>query len=139
MDKYIGNKKSIVEDLEQLMIKKNINNGIFFDAFTGTTNVAQYFKQRGFDIILCDTNSFSKVLGEAYVVNNSFPTFKGILSKLEDESFFDTIQLNEMIEKAVQKIVTDKIFLMNYLEISNFTKKIIPLAKIIYYLNSLEK
>lgn len=138
MDKYIGNKKSIVEDLEQFMVKKNISNGIFFDAFTGTTNVAQYFKQRGFDIILCDTNSFSKVLGETYVVNNSFPTFKGILSKIEDKIFFDIAQLNEMIEKVIQKIVTDKIFLMNYLEVSDFTKNIIPLAKVIYYLNNLD-
>ncbi len=138
MDKYIGNKKSIIEDLEQFMKKKDIKKGVFFDAFTGTTNVAQYFKQRGFDLIISDSNSFSKVLGEAYVVNNSFPTFEYLLPIIEKKYSFNYSIIGDMVDKTTKKIILDKIFPMDYLQASNFAEKIVPLAKVIYFLNNLE-
>lgn len=138
MDKYIGNKKSIVENLEQLMKKKEINNGIFFDAFSGTTNVSQYFKQRGFDIIASDSNSFSKIFGNAYVVNNTFPTYKKLLTYLEiSMGKIDDKVVKSIISKAEKKVVTDKIFQDDYLEKSQFTQNIIPLAKVICYMNDI--
>ena len=139
MDKYLGNKKSIVENIEQLMIKKKIRAGIFFDAFTGTTNVAQYFKQRGFDIITSDSNSFSKVLSDAYIVNNSFPKFEKLIGKIDCslETEKSLIIIEEMIDKTAQKIISDKIFQMDYLQVSDFVREIRPLAKVIYYLNCL--
>lgn len=139
MDKYLGNKKSIVENIEQLMIKKKIRAGIFFDAFTGTTNVAQYFKQRGFDIITSDSNSFSKVLSDAYIVNNSFPKFEKLIGKIDCplETEKSLLIIEEMIDKTAQKIISDKIFQMDYLQVSDFVREIRPLAKVIYYLNCL--
>ena len=139
MDKYLGNKKSIVENIEQLMIKKKIRAGIFFDAFTGTTNVAQYFKQRGFDIITSDSNSFSKVLSDAYIVNNTFPKFEKLMGKIDCslETERSLLIIEEMIDKTAQKIICDKIFQMDYLQVSDFVREIRPLAKVIYYLNCL--
>ena len=139
MDKYLGNKKSIVENIEQLMIKKKIRAGIFFDAFTGTTNVAQYFKQRGFDIITSDSNSFSKVLSDAYIVNNTFPKFEKLMGKIDCslETERSLLIIEEMIDKTAQKIICDKIFQMDYLHVSDFVREIRPLAKVIYYLNCL--
>lgn len=139
MDKYIGNKKSILESLEQLMIKKKISAGLFFDAFSGTTNVAQYFKQRGFDIIVSDCNSFSKVLGEAYIVNNDFPKFD-VLSPTLDFKKSDIFnnKIEKMINKNLKKIISDKIYLMDYIQVSNYVDNIEPLAKIIQYLNDLD-
>ena len=139
MDKYLGNKKSIVENIEQLMIKKKIRAGIFFDAFTGTTNVAQYFKQRGFDIITSDSNSFSKVLSDAYIVNNTFPKFEKLIGKIDGslETEKSLLIIEEMIDKTAQKIISDKIFQMDYLQVSDFVREIRPLAKVIHYLNCL--
>lgn len=139
MDKYLGNKKSIVENIEQLMIKKKIRAGIFFDAFTGTTNVAQYFKQRGFDIITSDSNSFSKVLSDAYIVNNTFPKFEKLIGEIDFplETEKSLLIIEEMIDKTAQKIISDKIFQMDYLQVSDFVREIRPLAKVIYYLNCL--
>ena len=139
MDKYLGNKKSIVENIEQLMIKKKIRAGIFFDAFTGTTNVAQYFKQRGFDIITSDSNSFSKVLSDAYIVNNTFPKFEKLIGKIDCslETEKSLLIIEEMIDKTTQKIISDKIFQMDYLQVSDFVREIRPLAKVIHYLNCL--
>lgn len=139
MDKYLGNKKSIVENIEQLMIKKKIRAGIFFDAFTGTTNVAQYFKQRGFDIITSDSNSFSKVLSDAYIVNNTFPKFEKLIGKIDCslETEKSLLIIEEMIDKTAQKIISDKIFQMDYLQVSDFVREIRPLAKVIHYLNCL--
>ena len=75
MEKYLGNKKSILNGIEEFMLRKEIRSGVFFDAFTGTTNVAQYFKQRGFQIISNDVNPFCYVLQDAYIASNKFPKF----------------------------------------------------------------
>ena len=73
MDKYIGNKKVIVDGIEAFLKKKRIKKGMFIDVFAGTTNVSQYFKQKGYGIICNDINEFSYIFGKVYIENNSFP------------------------------------------------------------------
>ncbi|MRJ47113.1 DNA adenine methylase [Fundicoccus ignavus] len=138
MDKYIGNKKSIIENLEEEMAYRKINSGVFFDAFSGTNNVSQYFKQRGFEIITSDINSFSYALGVAYIENNSFPTFKLLIDKLKIKQVkFIKDEIQELINQVVRRIKNEKIFLENYLDEVNFEENIISLAQVIWYLNNL--
>ena len=79
--RYIGNKAKLLEKLNGLIIKKNINKKglIFCDLFAGTCTVGDYFKDR-FNIIANDTLYFS------YVISNG---------KLKyDKNFFKILGFN---------------------------------------------
>ena len=67
MDKYIGNKKVILCGIDAFLKQKGVRNGLFIDVFAGTTNVSQYFKQKGYSIICNDINEFSYVFGKVYI------------------------------------------------------------------------
>lgn len=58
--RYLGNKDSIVAEIEQLLIEKCINSDkfIFFDAFCGTGSVADYLKST-FQITINDNLTWS--------------------------------------------------------------------------------
>lgn len=99
MDKYIGNKKVIVDGIESFLKKKRIKNGMFIDAFSGTTNVSQYFKQRGYSIICNDINEFSYALGKVYVENNSFPNFKMLF---ESDEFKNAIINEDEVKNSLE-------------------------------------
>ena len=64
--RYIGSKVKIVNQIEDLIIKLKINknNYTFFDAFSGTATVGNYFKDK-FKIIANDTLYSSYVLTQA--------------------------------------------------------------------------
>ena len=136
MEKYIGNKKSILPDIEEFLITKKIQKGIFLDAFSGTTNVGQYFKQRGFDVISNDVNKFCYVLGKTYIENNSFPDFKELLKTIDDSSL-DREEIEEYRKDSLKKIINDKVFQMDYAEKIRYYENILPLCKVINYLNHL--
>lgn len=53
--------------------------GIFIDIFTGTTNVAQHYKKKGYKIIANDFMTYSYVFQQAYIKNNQVPTFNNLL------------------------------------------------------------
>lgn len=138
MDKYIGNKKSILPEIERFMRSKGIVDGVLIDAFSGTTNVAQYFKQKGFSIICNDANAMSYVLGKAYIENNDFPNYLGVTKYIEGTGFkFDEKELLEDIEYVKRKINHDILFSANYYETIKFGEGIKPLAKVLQYLNHL--
>lgn len=138
MDKYIGNKKSILPEIERFMRSKGIVDGLLIDAFSGTTNVAQYFKQKGFNIICNDANVMSFVLGKAYIENNSFPEYIKVLECIEASGFkYNENELLEDIEYVKRKINNDLIFPSNYYETMKFGEGIKPLAKVLQFLNHL--
>lgn len=64
--RYIGNKSKILNQIEQLIIDKNINreNYTFCDAFSGTSTVGNFFKDR-FKIIANDNLYTSYVMSQA--------------------------------------------------------------------------
>lgn len=139
MDKYIGNKKTIVNGIEAFLKKKKIKNGLFIDIFAGTTNVSQYFKQKGYSIICNDINEFSYAFGKVYIENNSFPEFK----KLFSSDVFAEFEINETdccrnLEYIKRKIDGDILFDSFYFEKVNFENGIKPLIKVIQYLNNVD-
>lgn len=73
--RYIGNKAKLLEKLDKLIVKKNINkNGLIFcDLFAGTCTVGDFFKDR-FEVIANDTLYFSYVMsnGKLKYDNNFF-------------------------------------------------------------------
>lgn len=139
MDKYIGNKKVIVDGIEVFLKKKKIKKGMFIDIFAGTTNVSQYFKQKGYSIICNDINDFSYVFGKVYIENNTFPKFERLLSSDE----FTGVDINENdydrnLDYIKRKIEGDKIFGTSYYEKVNFENGIKPLIEVIQYLNNVD-
>lgn len=139
MDKYIGNKKVIVDGIEVFLKKKKIKKGMFIDIFAGTTNVSQYFKQKGYSIICNDINDFSYVFGKVYIENNTFPKFERLLSSDE----FTGVDINENdydrnLDYIKRKIEGDKLFGTSYYEKVNFENGIKPLIEVIQYLNNVD-
>lgn len=139
MDKYIGNKKVIVDGIEAFLKKKKIKKRMFIDIFAGTTNVSQYFKQKGYSIICNDINDFSYVFGKVYVENNTFPKFERLLSSDEFIGFdINENDYDRNLEYIKRKIEGDKLFGTSYYEKVNFETGIKPLIQVIQYLNNVD-
>ena len=82
--KYIGNKKRLLQFIDSVVEKEELpKKGTFIDIFTGTTNVAQYFKKKGYNLITNDFMTYSYVFQKTYIENNYYPTFKKLISELE--------------------------------------------------------
>lgn len=74
--KYIGNKKKLIPFIDDVISKTATKKcKVFCDIFTGTTNVAQHYKRKGFKVISNDIMTYSYVLQMAYIKNNSMPLF----------------------------------------------------------------
>jgi len=78
--KYIGNKQRLLHFIDSVIESENLpQQGIFIDIFTGTTNVAQHYKKKGYRIISNDFMTYSYVFQQAYIKNNQFPKFNSLL------------------------------------------------------------
>lgn len=81
MDKYLGNKAKISEEIfESIKSFTGIQSGVVFDAFSGTTNIGRCFKGHGFDVVSNDINDLSFVLGKCYLENSEYPSFDKLFS-----------------------------------------------------------
>ncbi len=79
--KYIGNKKRLLDFIDSVVEKEKLpKKGTFLDIFTGTTNVAQHYKKKGYKIIANDFMTYVYVFQSAYIKNNSYPKFNKLLS-----------------------------------------------------------
>jgi adenine-specific DNA-methyltransferase len=78
MEKYIGNKSSLLPTLEDFLKNKVPGAKSLSDFFSGTTNVGRYFRARGWSTHSCDTNRFSYVLAHAYLRTTTPPTFSDL-------------------------------------------------------------
>lgn len=139
MDKYIGNKKAIVDGIYDLLVTKGTESGLFIDVFSGTTNVGQYFKQRDFSIVSNDISEMSFVLGKAYIENNSFPKYRRLITTLKKEGFEINIEEQEKSYNYIKrKIDGDKTFSDSYYSEVNYETGITPLLQVLQYLNSVD-
>jgi len=78
--KYIGNKKRLLDFIDTVVVSENLPNaGIFIDIFTGTTNVAQYYKKKGYQIITNDFMTYSYIFQQVYIKNNCYPKFENLM------------------------------------------------------------
>ena len=76
--RYLGNKDTIVNEIENLLISKNLykDNQVFFDAFCGTGSVSKRFLDK-FDIIVNDNLLFASIFTYGILVANQCE-FKGL-------------------------------------------------------------
>ena len=69
---YMGSKKKLLPFLEECFSNYNIDS--FFDAFSGSVRVANHFRHK-YDVIINDKLAFSKIIGDAYMLNKRLPSF----------------------------------------------------------------
>lgn len=90
--------------IDNVVEKENLpKRGIFLDIFTGTTNVAQHYKKKGYKIIANDFMTYSYVFQSAYIKTNQYPEFKKLLSS----KYFKNVNGNFNDKKEPLKIVID--------------------------------
>jgi adenine-specific DNA-methyltransferase len=77
--RFIGNKENLLEAINYALEKREIKGKTFFDFFSGTSNVARFFKKKGYKVFSSDILYFSYCLQYAYIKNNKEPEFKKLL------------------------------------------------------------
>jgi len=87
--RYIGNKENIIGIIHQILKNNNVVGKSFFDFFSGTTNVARFYKDLGYTVHSSDIMYLSYCLQKAYIENNEEPTFEKL------RSFLPNIKTND--------------------------------------------
>ena len=73
--RYLGNKTKLLDFIDRVIKKYNIEGETFADLFAGTGAVGDFFKGK-YQIIANDYMYFSKVLNKAKILNNTYPTYQ---------------------------------------------------------------
>jgi adenine-specific DNA-methyltransferase len=89
--RYIGNKLKLLDSIYSVIEKNNIEKGTFCDIFSGTTNVAKFFKHKGFKLISNDFMTYSYVFQRAYIQNNTEPKFRGLKNLISKPNLLKVI------------------------------------------------
>ena len=84
--RFIGNKERLVDWIYSIVKNNNIEGEVFFDFFSGTSNVGKFFKEKNYQIISSDLLYFSYVLQKVYIQNNTYPTFDKLILSINSSS-----------------------------------------------------
>ncbi len=84
--RFIGNKERLVDWIYSILEKNHIKGELFFDFFSGTSNVGKFFKEKSYQIVSSDLLYFSYVLQKAYIQNNIYPSFNKLISTIGTKS-----------------------------------------------------
>ena len=122
--RYIGNKENLLDKIYHTMLEKDIYGNSFFDFFSGTTNVARFFKKKNYQIFSSDLLYFSFVLQKAYIANNKELTFEKLLQNININSNYLFSTSLEKIVEYLNKIPNKQGFIFE-----NYT----PAGKRMYY------
>ena len=80
--RYIGNKENIIDKIYNILSSNNVTGNSFFDFFSGTTNVARFYKDLGYKVHSSDVMYMSYCLQKAYIENNDEPLFEQLIPAL---------------------------------------------------------
>ena len=87
--RFIGSKESLIPFISEVIEGIGISERVFFDIFSGTTQVAQHFKKMGYHIISNDNLYFSYLLQRTYIENNVVPLFLRLVLWLREKGSYD--------------------------------------------------
>lgn len=99
MEKYLGNKASLMPLIERFFMERMPGARRLSDVFAGTNNVSRYFRARGWSTSACDVNRFSYILAQAYLGTSAPPTFEAVRSRRID--FCRLRNLQSELERGV--------------------------------------
>ena len=80
--RYIGNKENILDKIFLILSKHGVSGNSFFDFFSGTTNVAKFYKKQGYEVHCSDVMYMSYCLQKAYIENGEEPQFESLIRTL---------------------------------------------------------
>ena len=116
--RYLGSKVKLLEQIESVIDKNNIEGETFADLFAGTGCVGDYFKSR-YKIISNDFLYYSYVFNKAKLMNAGIPQFK-CFNKKYCKNIFEWLNSREYVPDDTYFVYK------NYTPIGNrmfFTKK----------------
>ena len=73
--RYLGNKTKLLDFIDSVIAKYDIEGEIFGDLFSGTSSVGDFFKDR-YTIIANDYMGYASVIAKAKLLNPGKPKFK---------------------------------------------------------------
>ena len=97
--RYIGNKENILDKIYYIMQQNGIKGYSFFDFFSGTTSVAQYFKKLNYTVYSSDILYMSYCLQKAYIENNDEPRFNKLLN------YLPTVDCNTLLATPLDYVI----------------------------------
>lgn len=80
--RYIGNKENIIDKIYSILSSHKVEGDSFFDFFSGTTNVAKFYKRKGYEVHCADVMYMSYCLQKAYIENGEEPQFEDLIKSL---------------------------------------------------------
>ena len=73
--RYLGNKTKLLDFIESVIKKYNIEGEVFADLFSGTSSVGDFFKDK-YTVIANDYMGYASVIAKAKLMNSRVPEFK---------------------------------------------------------------
>lgn len=101
MEKYLGNKASLLPQIEGFIKNRIPDATRLSDVFAGTNNVSRYFRGRGWATATCDANRFSYVLAQAYLGTTEPPLFSAVRTRRVDA--FRLRKLQHELDRAMAR------------------------------------
>ena len=89
--RYIGNKENIINKIYNILQSNNVLGESFFDFFSGTTNVARFYKDMGYLVCSSDIMYMSYCLQKAYIENNEEPTFERLIPVIQQNNIITSL------------------------------------------------
>ena len=80
--RYLGNKTKLLDFIESVIKKYNIEGEVFADLFSGTSSVGDFFKDK-YTVIANDYMGYASVIAKAKLMNSGVPVFKKFIKKYE--------------------------------------------------------
>ncbi len=104
--RYLGNKTKLLLKIEKFIDDNKINGESFFDIFSGTGTVANYFKNR-YKVSSNDFMTFSYIMQSSKLLNEKVPSFRD-LNKYLGMDVFEFINSNEIdkIDKGASGFIS---------------------------------
>ena len=98
--RFIGNKENLLTWIDFELTSRNIKGQSFFDFFSGTVNVAKFFKKKEYQVYSCDLLYFSYVLQKAYIENNNYTNFEKLIKHINVQ-----LNNNDLFESNLDIII----------------------------------
>lgn len=100
--RYYGCKTKLLDFIGEAVESLNLEKGsTFFDMFSGTTAVGQYFKKKGYTIYANDFLEFAHALASCYIGLNDVPKFSALKKHI---NIYGTEEIVEYLNNLPGKI-----------------------------------
>lgn len=85
--RYLGNKTRLLNEIDQFIIERKIKSKTFFDIFSGTGSVAEFFKYK-YDVSSNDYMTFSYIIQKSKLMNEGYIKFERLEKELGMDVFY---------------------------------------------------